>query len=52
MSEQAKLTDNDLLILVREWYVGLALEYDGVSLGSCISYDAIQLLRRLAGLTA
>lgn len=51
MSKQTKPTDNELLLLVRTWCQGLECTWDGVDLCQVLSYDLIQLLRRLAGLT-
>ncbi|MBU2685787.1 MAG: hypothetical protein KKF27_21310 [Gammaproteobacteria bacterium] len=45
------VTDEDLLRTLKVWYRGIDGEYDGVDLLDCLSYDLIQILRRMAGMT-
>lgn len=33
--------------IAREWYLGRGIEYEGVDLGKCIEYDALQIVNRL-----
>ena len=33
--------------IAHEWYAGLGLEYAGVDLGDCITYDVLRVIGRL-----
>lgn len=34
-------------VIAQQWYIGRNISYDGVNLGECMTYDALQVVNRI-----